>query len=109
MERSLWVQGVLDIEIKDSAIILKTKGREIFRVSADEITRISSLEERREKKKVVEGYLSRKPYLGNTWFLFEDRDREYDIVLRGVSIDSVLSDFEGKRVRITIEVVEKEK
>jgi len=108
MERSLWVQGVLDIEIKDSAIILKTKGREIFRVSADEITRISSLEERREKKKVVEGYLSRKSYLGNIWFLFEDRDRdrEYDIVLRGVSIDSVLSDFEGKKVRITVEEIE---
>ena len=40
MEKSIWVQGTLNIEIKDFSIILKTKGGEIFKTSVEEIVEI---------------------------------------------------------------------
>ena len=78
-------------------------------------------------KKVLEGYLFCKPYVGDAWILLKDKDlaREYgeinrkmpdkitmreldrkcEIELSAEFLDSVLSDFEGKKVRITIEEV----
>jgi len=132
MKKSVWVQGILDIEIKDFAITLKTKGGEIFRVSADEIIRICSSEKKEKEKKVMEGYLICVPYVGDAWILLKDRnlvkeyceinrkkldrkvtikelDRQSEIEDRGEHIDSVLCDLEGKKVRITVEVVEEEK
>jgi hypothetical protein len=44
MKKSVWVQGVLDIEVKDFAVVLSIKGKEIFRISNEEITRICSRE-----------------------------------------------------------------
>ena len=131
MKKSVWVQGILDIEIKDFAITLKTKGGEIFRVSADEIIRICSSEKREKEKKVMEGYLICVPYVGDAWILLKDRnlakeyceinkkkfdrrvtikelDRQSEIEESGEHIDSVLCDLEGKKVRITVEVVEED-
>ena len=81
-----------------------------------------------EMKKVLEGYLFCKPYIGDAWILLKDKDlaeeygeinrknkitmrefnRKYEIELSAEFLDSILSDFEGKKVRITVEVVEEE-
>jgi len=81
-----------------------------------------------EKKKVMEGYLICIPYVGDAWILLKDRnlvkeyceinkkkfdrrvtikelDRQCEIEEDGEYIDSVLCDLEGKKVRITVEVV----
>ena len=83
-------------------------------------------------KRVLEGYLFCKPYVGDAWILLKDRnlvkeyceinkkkfdrkvtikelDRQREIEESGEYIDSVLCDLEGKKVRITVEVVEEEK
>ena len=79
-------------------------------------------------KKVLEGYLFCKPYVGDAWILLKDKDlaeeygeinrknkitmreldRKCEIELSAEFLDSILSDFEGKKVRITVEVVEEE-
>jgi len=76
-------------------------------------------------KRVLEGYLFCKPYIGDAWILLKDKDlaeeygeinrknkitmreldRKCEIELSAEFLDSVLSDFEGKKVRITIEEV----
>ena len=84
-----------------------------------------------KKKKVMEGYLICVPYVGDAWILLKDRnlakeyceinrkkfdrkvtikelDRQSEIEESGEHIDSVLCDLEGKKVRITVEVVEEE-
>jgi len=83
---------------------------------------------REEMKKVLEGYLFCKPYVGDAWILLKDKDlaeeygeinrknkitmreldRKCEIELSAEFLDSILSDFEGKKVRITVEVVEEE-
>ena len=45
MKKSVWVQGVLDIEIKNSQVILKTHGKEIFKISSEDIVKICENEE----------------------------------------------------------------
>ena len=79
-------------------------------------------------RRVLEGYLFCKPYVGDAWILLKDKDlaeeygeinrknkitmrefnRKYEIELSAEFLDSILSDFEGKKVRITVEVVEEE-
>lgn len=81
-------------------------------------------------KKVLEGYLFCKPYIGDAWILLKDGglakeyreingkmsdkitirelDRMCEIELRAEFLDSALSDFEGKKVRITIEEVKED-
>ena len=80
-------------------------------------------------KKVMEGYLICVPYVGDTWILLKDKnlvkeyceinkkkferrvtikelDRLHEIEEGGECVDTVLCDLEGKKVRITVEVVE---
>jgi len=80
-------------------------------------------------KKVMEGYLICVPYVGDTWILLKDKnlvkeyceinkkkferrvtikelDRLHEIERGGECVDTVLCDLEGKKVRITVEVVE---
>ena len=79
-------------------------------------------------KKVMKGYLIYIPYAGDEWVLLsedlfreycelckkkrdktitmEERDRLHEIEHSGESVDAVLCDLEGKKVRITVEVVE---
>ena len=92
-------------------------------------------EEGAKKKKVLEGRLVCIPYGGDGWVLFsDDSAKEYhelrkklrsgelteeemdvcdrrlwEIERKGKWIDSALCDLEGKKVRITVEVVEDEK
>jgi len=87
-----------------------------------------------KKRRVIEGRLVCIPHGGDGWILLSDelaeeyyelrklhreelteeemdkRDRRlWEIERRGKWIDDVLSDLEGKKVRITVEVVEDEK
>jgi len=51
LKKRIWVQGCLDIEVKDFSVILSIKGKEIFRISNTEITRICAKEMLRDEVK----------------------------------------------------------
>jgi len=60
-----------------------------------------------KSKVVIEGYLYCIPYAGDRWVLTEEKHERGNISLfSGRGIGEVLSQFEGRKVRIVIEVVE---
>jgi len=58
-------------------------------------------------KKVVEGYLYSLPYGGDLWILADRELKPEELSFRaGKRIDDVLEEFQGRKVRVTIELVE---
>jgi len=67
-------------------------------------------------KKVLEGYLYCIPFMGDAWVLTERKMRrrrgeeiwkwEERVYREGKDIADILLDFEGRKVRVTVEVLE---
>jgi len=57
-----------------------------------------------KKKITLEGYLKCIPYAGDGWTLLPE-NREPKSIWDGTRIDHILGELEGKKIKITIEVI----
>jgi len=57
------------------------------------------------RRKKMEGYLHRLPYTGDSWYLTRERKKHINI-FEPRSIGEQLDNLVGKKIRITIEILE---
>jgi hypothetical protein len=59
-----------------------------------------------EKRRTAEGYLYCIPYVGDLWFLTPEPTEGSKIFGNNVYLEDLLTGLEGRKVRITIEILE---